>query len=217
MQKIIIIFLVLIIISTVFLLFTNVYMIVKESSKIVDVEKIDIKDFDTILILGAGVKNNQPSPMLTDRLNAGVSAYNLNLTNKIIVSGDHGRIEYDEVNVMKNYLIEKGIDSSDIFIDHAGFSTYDSIYRAKEIFKAKKILIITQKYHLYRALYIASSLNVEALGISADTRRYSGQLNRDVRELLARSKEFIKCIFKPEAKILGDAIPVIGDGDITND
>ena len=83
------------------------------------------------------------------------------------MSGDHGRVSYDEVNTMKDYAINDGIPSDDIFMDHAGFSTYDSMYRAKEIFGVKKIVIVSQKYHLTRALYIAKKLGIEAYGVSA--------------------------------------------------
>ena len=102
-------------------------------------------------------------------------------------------------------------------MDHAGISTYDSIYRVKNIFRAKRVVIVTQEYHLYRALYIAKSLGLESYGVSADTTRYSGQFIRDIREVLARDKDFVKTIFKPESKYLGEVIPVSADGDITND
>ena len=118
---------------------------------------------------------------------------------------------------MKDYTINKGIPSEDLFMDHAGFSTYDSIYRAKYIFGVKKMIIATQKYHLYRALYIANQLGIEAYGVSANPREYAGQLSRDVREYLARNKEYVKCIFKPQSKYLGEMIPISGDGNVTND
>ena len=118
---------------------------------------------------------------------------------------------------MKQFAIEKGIPSEDIFMDHAGFSTYDSIYRAKEIFGAKKIIIVTQEYHLYRALHIANRLGIEAYGVGADPRQYVGAFNREVREILARNKDFVKCIIKPNPKYLGDKIPISGNGDNTND
>ena len=102
-------------------------------------------------------------------------------------------------------------------MDHAGFSTYDSIYRAKEIFKAKKIIVVTQEYHLYRSLYLAKKLDIEAYGVVADRREYRFQLKRDVREIAARAKDFIKIIFRPEPKYLGEIIPVNGNGNVTND
>ena len=136
---------------------------------------------------------------------------------KLLMSGDHGRTNYDEVAAMKQFAINAGIPSENIFMDHAGFSTYESIYRAKEIFQAKKIIIVTQEYHLYRALYIADQLGVEAWGVSADYRSYTGQTSRDIREFLARVKDFATGIFKPEPTYLGEAIPISGNGNLTND
>ncbi len=174
-------------------------------------------DYDCILILGCGVDGEQPSLMLTDRLELGIELYKKGYAPKIIMSGDHGRKEYDEVNVMKNYAIEQGVPSEDIFMDHAGFSTYESMYRAKEIFNVKKMLIVTQKYHLYRAVYDARAMGIDAYGFDGNLRSYHGQAYRDLREILARNKDFIWCIIKPEPKYLGDAIPVWGNGNITND
>jgi vancomycin permeability regulator SanA len=102
-------------------------------------------------------------------------------------------------------------------MDHAGFSTYESMYRAKEIFQAKKVIIVTQQYHLYRAIYIAESLGLEAYGVAADYRSYYGQTKRDIREVLARVKDFGTSILKPKPTYLGDAIPIWGDGNQTND
>ncbi|MGN1344845.1 MAG: vancomycin high temperature exclusion protein, partial [Traorella sp.] len=176
-----------------------------------------LENVDAILVLGAGIQNNEPSLMLKDRLNKAIQLYQDNVASKIIMSGDHSRENYDEVNVMKDYAINKNVLSEDIFMDHAGFSTYESIYRAKEIFHAEKIVIVTQKYHLYRALYIANQLGIEAYGIAAEDISYSGEMLREAREIFARNKDFIKCIFKPEPTFLGDSISLSGSGDITND
>lgn len=180
-----------------------------------DLKKIE--DIDCILVLGAGVRGSTPSPMLKERLDASLTLYNKGISDKLLMSGDHGQKDYNEVGVMKEYGIVSGINSENIFMDHAGFSTYDSIYRAKEIFKAKKVVIVTQEYHLYRALYIAKSLGLEAYGFSSDTTTYSGQLKREIREILARDKDLIKSIIKPEPTYLGESLPVSGNGDITND
>lgn len=177
----------------------------------------NLENIDCIIVLGAGIWGDKPSYMLEDRLLEAIDLYQNNVSSKIIMSGDHGREEYDEVNIMKNYAIQRGIPSEDVFMDHAGFSTYDSIYRAKDIFKAKKVVIVTQKYHLYRALYIANQLGLEAYGVGADPRQYKGATYREIREILARNKDFIKCIFKPKPTYLGDSIPISGNGDITND
>lgn len=220
-MKYMIVKIIIIIIILLIILVFGINFYVKSSTKkqIIDNESelSNLSDVDCILILGAGVRNNAPSPMLEDRLQKGIELYNKNISNKIIMSGDHGREEYDEVNIMKDFAIDKGVKSEDIFMDHAGFSTYESIYRAKEIFEAKKIIIVTQSYHLYRALYIANSLGIEAYGVSADLRTYTNQLSREIREIVARDKDFIKCIYKPKPTYLGDTIPVSGNGDITND
>ena len=174
-------------------------------------------EFDCILVLGAGVRGESPSSMLQDRLNQAIELYKKGLAPKILMSGDHGTTGYDEVNVMKKYAVEKGVPSEDIFMDHAGFSTYESLYRTRDIFKAEKILIVTQKYHLYRALYISRSLGLTSVGVPSDPRQYVGRTYRELREILARNKDFVYCIFKPLPTYLGEAIPVSGNGNLTND
>ncbi|MCX4303176.1 MAG: YdcF family protein [Clostridia bacterium] len=206
---------VLVILIIIIVLIMNFYVIFKTKKQIL--ESVEKDDIDCILVLGAGVRNGKPTDMLADRLLTAIDLYNNKVAHKIIMSGDHSKKDYDEVNIMKAYAIEKGVPSSDIFMDHAGFSSYESIYRAKEIFEAKKIVIVTQKYHLYRSLYIANKLGIEAYGVSADLRKYIGQSYREVREILARDKDFVKCIFKPKSTYMGEVIPVNGDGDITND
>jgi len=197
----------------------NVY--VKEVSKkyiILPEEASTLTDIDCILVLGCQVKDDgSPSDMLRDRLTRGIELYKNNTSFKLLMSGDHGSENYDEVGNMKQYAIDAGVSSSDIFMDHAGFSTYESIYRAKEIFGAKKILIVTQEYHLYRALYIAKMLGVEAYGVPSDYHIYAGQASREVREVLARVKDFFTTIFKLTPTYLGEEISLDSNGDITND
>lgn len=218
MKKVIKYIVIIIAIILIIVLGINFYVKISTKNQIINEnDYIKLSDVDCIIVLGAGIWGDKPSPMLEDRLLEGIKLYNNNISSKIIMSGDHGREEYDEVNIMKNYAIEKGVSSENIFMDHAGFSTYESIYRAKEIFEAKKVIIVTQKYHLYRALYIANKLGIEAYGVGADPRQYVGATYRELREILARDKDFVKCIFKPEPTYLGDTIPVSGNGDITND
>ena len=112
--------------------------------------------------------------------------------------------------------LDEGIPSGDIFMDHAGFSTYESMYRARDIFQVKKIIIVTQRYHMYRALYVARAMGMEAYGVESDPRQYGGQKMRDLRELLARPKDLIYTIVMPKPTYLGDAIPVSGDGNVTD-
>ncbi len=196
----------------------NIYITASTADQILPPDSTSLQDYDCILVLGCGVwADGTPSHMLEDRLKRSVELYNAGASGKLLMSGDHGRADYNEVAAMKQYAMDAGIPSSDIFMDHAGFSTYESIYRAKEVFCAKKVLIISQAYHLPRALHIANSLGLEAQGVSADYRSYSGQIMREIREVLARCKDFVMGIFKPEPTYLGEAIPVFGNGDVTND
>lgn len=217
-KKIVFVLSVILLVLVLVILGINGYIKSSTKNQIISVEESSkLEDIDCIIILGAGIWGDKPSPMLEDRLLQGIELYNNNVSTKIIMSGDHGREEYDEVNIMKEFAIEKGVPSENIFMDHAGFSTYESIYRAKEIFEADKIVIVTQKYHLYRSLHIANSLGIEAYGVGADPRQYVGAMYREIREILARNKDFVKCLFKPEPTYLGETIPVSGNGNATND
>ena len=201
------------------LLLLNLYIKASVTSNILSLdEAMAVDGVDCILVLGAGVwSDNRPSPMLEDRLQFGVKLYQNGTSSRLLMSGDHGRKNYDEVNVMKQYAMAEGIPSTHIFMDHAGFSTYESLYRARDIFEADKVVIVTQKYHLYRALYIADRLGIEAYGVASDPRIYANQNNRELREVLARVKDYFYCLVQPKPTYLGDAIPVSGNGDITND
>ncbi len=173
---------------------------------------------DCILVLGAGLlPDGSPNLMLSERIDTGVALYELGAAPKLLMSGDHARPEYDEVNPMKEGALRQGVPSEDVFMDHAGLSTYESIYRARDIFGAGRVIVVTQAYHLPRSLYIAEALGLEAVGVACDTARYRGQFFRDVREVLARDKDFVKCIFRPEPTYLGEAISLRGSGDVTND
>ncbi len=215
-KRIILIIILLFIVTIVSTIFINMYMIKSTESNIISINNVDeYSDIDAILVLGCKVEENSPSMMLKNRLEKAIEVYK-KLDTKLLLSGDHGKNKYDEVNVMRDYLLDSNIDSKDIFLDHAGFSTYDSIYRAKYIFNVKKMIIITQKYHLYRALYIAKGLGIEAYGIEAlDLPYKSIMIKNEIREILSRDKNFIKMIFKPQSKYLGDQIPLDGDSNLT--
>ena len=196
----------------------SIVTLISGSRIITTEEAAKLEGIDCILVLGCQVKaDGTPSHMLEDRLKRGVELYQAGASARLLMTGDHGQAEYDEVGHMKKYAVDAGVESSAVFMDHAGFSTYESIYRAKEIFGVKRIVIVTQKYHLYRAIYIAKSFGLEAWGVAADYREYSGQFHRDVREVLARVKDMGMCIFKPEPTYLGEAVPLSGSGDVTND
>lgn len=198
----------------------NAYMYEFSSRYILTVEEASEGKFDCVLVLGAGVWGESPSPMLEERLNRGIEVYKTGCADRILMSGDHGRTEYDEVNVMKDFAVGKGAVAEEVFMDHAGFSTYESMYRAKEVFQVEKVVIVTQKYHLYRAVYNARRLGLDAYGVAAD-----GQYNyslpvrtfNNARESLARCKDFLWCIFKPEPTYLGEVIPISSSGVLTDD
>ena len=219
LKPIVMILLCLALVGVIALCSINGYVKSVAKERIVTVEKTaTLEDVDCIIVLGCQVRDDGTlSHMLRDRLMRGLEVYHAGAAPKLLMSGDHGRIDYDEVNAMKQYAIENGVPSEDVFMDHAGFSTYETVYRAKEIFEADKVIIITQEYHLYRALYIADKLGLEAYGVSADLNKYAGQSMRDFREILARCKDWAMCIFKPEPTYLGESIPVNGNGDVTND
>lgn len=177
-----------------------------------------LDEVDCILVMGCLVRDNgEPSDVLADRLTAGIALYESGAAPKLLMSGDHGQEDYDEVNAMKRFAVNAGVPSEDIFMDHAGFSTYESLYRAKEIFGAQKILIVTQQYHLYRALYIAERLGLEAYGVASDYRTYRGQWVRNIREVLARCKDVVTTTVKSKPTYLGEPIDLSGDGNVTND
>ena len=152
--------------------------------------------FDVILVLGCAVrKDGTPSHMLEDRIKTGVSLYGAGLGDLILMSGDRHE-GYDEVGTMKAEAQKLGVPVEKIAIDPTGFSTYDSIANLLEQYKGKRVLIVTQTYHLYRALYIAEKLGIEAYGVGADLRTYRKQLKYDLREVLARVKDVVWVEYK---------------------
>lgn len=196
---------------------TNVAMVLMTRDAIVDTEAAADCDADAIVVLGASVlPDGTPSGILQDRLDDGIALYFAGAAPKMIMSGDNGTASYNEVLAMKNYAIEKGVPTEDIFCDHAGFSTYESMYRAKYVFGADSIVVATQTYHLYRALYAAKGLGMEAIGVPSDYHEYGGQFLFDVREVLARSKDFFKTWMQPESTFVGDPISLDQSGDVTN-
>lgn len=184
----------------------NAYMISFAKDYIIDTESLSDYEFDCIMVLGAGLWDGEPSPMLKERLDFGLEAYSTGCSTKFLMSGDHGTEDYDEVNAMKDYIVANSVDPDDVFLDHAGFSTYESMYRARDVFKTEKMLIVTQKYHLYRAVYNARKLGLDAYGFDREELKYP--IYNDLRESAARIKDFFYCIAKPEPTYLGEEIPV---------
>lgn len=193
------------------------YVKVQASKRILSFEDALSLDADCILVLGAGLRGNgEPSTILADRLDCAVALYESGASDRLLMSGDHSRKDYNEVSAMKAYAVARGVSSYHVFQDHAGFSTYESVYRARDIFSAKKVIIVTQSYHLYRALYIARALGLDAYGVASDARSYARQPYYTVREIVARCKDFLYTLFQPEPTYLGTVIPITGNGNVTN-
>ena len=196
----------------------NLYIKQKYRDRIRTAAECDGIEVDCIMVLGALVyADGRPCHMLEDRLNRGIELCQNGISDRLLMTGDHGQEEYDEVNVMKRYASDAGVPKDCIFMDHAGFSTYDSMYRAKEVFQVRKMVIVTQRYHMPRALYIANELGINAYGVCAEEIRYGGQTMRDIREVAARIKDLWSVFRKAEPKYLGEAIPISGSGDATDD
>jgi SanA protein len=172
----------------------------------------------TAIVLGAKVSSKGiPSDYLQDRLDMAIELYHHKKIKRFLLSGDHGQTSYDEVNNMKAYLIGHGINTVDIFLDHAGFDTYSTMVRARKIFQVKDAIIVTQEFHLQRSVYIARSKGIEAYGIKADKRKYAAMKSLRVREILAKVKAFTEVTINMKPKYLGDQIPITGDSRLSYD
>ena len=175
----------------------------------------NLKNFnaDCIMVLGCGIEDEEtPSPMLRDRLDVGIELYKQGAAPKILLTGDNGTEQHNEIHVMLKYTKEAGVPEKDIFCDHAGFSTYDSMYRAASIFNAEKVIVVTQTYHQYRALYIGEKLGIDVMGVASDQETYFGQSFRESREILARIKDFFKAMLRSKPTYGGEVIPISGSG-----
>lgn len=165
----------------------------------------------TALVLGAGLlTNGKLSPIFKDRIDIAISLYTSGKVETILVSGDDGTASHNEVNPAREYLLTQGIPESDIFLDHAGFDTYSSMYRAREVFLVTTVIIVTQSFHLPRSVFIARRLGIDAYGTPADQHAYSFKNN--IREVFANVKAFMNVTFLRIPKYLGDEIPITGNG-----
>jgi len=172
---------------------------------------------DVGIIFGAGINGNQPSKYLKDRLDAGIMLWKAKRINKILLSGDNGREEYDELTVMKNYCFNHGVDTTKIFIDYAGFDTYSTMYRAKHIFKIKKATLISQEYHLNRAIYIGNKLGIKSVGYSANKGEYLGYNYVCFREYGSIFKSFFDVLRNRQPRFLGGEININGESNYSKE
>jgi SanA protein len=194
------------------------YSVKKASEKFIYSNSKDLPNEYTAIVLGALVsKTGHLSDFLQDRLDAAIDLYNQGKIKRFLLSGDHGYVDYDEVNAMRFYLIDKGINTEDIFLDHAGFDTYNSMIRAKKIFQVQDAIIVSQRFHLPRAVYIARKLGLNAYGYVADKKVYNSHLRLSIREYLANVKAFVEIMISKNPRFLGSKIPITGDSKLSND
>ena len=200
------------------ILLINTFYINSFSSLLVYKDVIKVPKKEVGIVLGAFVYSDGTlSGMLKDRCDSAVELYKLGKINKILVTGDHGKKDYDEVNSMKNYLLKFDVKPEDVFTDYAGFDTYDSLYRAKNIFGVESAIVITQKFHLGRSIYIASSLGIETVGFIADRSYYGSTLSNEIREIFSNFKASFELLIGSKPKFLGDKILIDGDGRLSWD
>lgn len=196
---------------------TNAAAILTTQDDIVDQQAAASFDADAIIVLGASVHpDGTPSGILQDRLDDGIALYFADAAPKIIMSGDNGTESYNECWAMKQYAISQGVPSEDVFCDHAGFSTYETMYRARHVFGADRVVIATQTYHLYRAVYDAQGVGMEAIGVPSDYGEYVNQSWYDFREIFARTKDFFQVLMKTPSTYVGDPISLDQSGDVTD-
>ncbi len=188
------------------------------SREVITNDVSELKTAYTGIVLGASVKPDKTlSLILQDRVDAALLAYENKKFEKFLLSGDHGEKNYDEVNAMKNYLNDKGVPDEDIFLDHAGFDTYDTMFRARDVFKVENAIIFTQEFHLPRAVYIAKKMGLEAQGYIADNREYPGNSHFARREWLANIKAWIEINIDKSPTYTGRVIPITGKSSLSHD
>jgi len=178
----------------------------------------DIPQKPVAIVFGAKVWASGPSDILKDRLDAGIRLYRLGKVKKLLLSGDHGRRGYDEVNTMRQYVLQQGAKAEDVFLDHAGFRTYATLYRARDVFGVKSAVLVTNEFHLPRAIYTARAFGLDVVGLASDARTYRSWARNLAREFLARTLAWLQVnVTRPRPRHLGPRIDVTGDGRVTHD
>ena len=201
----------------------NVYEVATEAGHIRPADEVEQaasqgETYDCILVLGASMlPSGEPSTILKDRLDVAVELYKAGVTPKIVMSGDNeSDATYNEVVNMKKYAVNQGVPSEDIFCDHAGIDTYDSMYRARFVFDPHSMVVVTQTYHMYRALFDAHSFNIDAIGVTSDLHSYEKQAYFDIREVGARVSDMINVATNAEAAFKSAPVSPDSSGDATD-
>ena len=169
----------------------------------------DVPPTRAAIVFGAGLTaSGAPTAVLKDRVTTAVDLYQSGKVEKILMSGDNSYINYNEPGAMKSYALELGMPEEDIVLDYAGRRTYDTCYRAGEIFQLDQAILVTQKFHLSRALYTCNALGVESVGVESDLRPYRDQEFWKIREIAASLVAFIQVHLTRPEPILGDQEPI---------
>lgn len=187
-----------------------VFIIIKlESDPYIKETRQELPKAYTAIVLGAAIlKNGTLSTIFKDRVDIAIDLYKEGYVETILVAGDDGTNNYNEVNPARDYLLIHGIPSEAIFLDHAGFDTYSSMYRARDIFLVKDAIVVTQSFHLPRAVFIARRLGIQAYGIPSDQHTY--RFKNNIRETLANVKALLNVMYNRKPKYLGEEIPITG-------
>ena len=171
----------------------NIYVLAQGSNNLWAPNELADKNTDLILVLGAGLNaDGKPSPMLAERLDTAAALYKNKAGQKLLLSGDTDQNYYDETKAMQTYLKEAGIPEKAMEIDPDGSNTYNSVLRAKNKFNAHRVIVVSQQYHLYRALNIAKTLDLKAYGVPADQHPWEGRHVYESREFWARIKDVLQ-------------------------
>ena len=218
LKKLLLIFGLLCLVVAVLFVAINAHVIRISAPRLISADAAtNLEKVDCILVLGSSVQpNGTLNRVVRERVDTALTLYESGVSQRLLMSGDHGKVNYDEVNAMKQYCVDKGVNPDVIFLDHAGFNTYDSIYRAKAIFGIQKMIIVSQEYHLYRAVYIANELGIEAYGVPAEQEADTALIT-NLRESVARVKDYFSCAFHIEPTVLGEPIPISGSAKLSDD
>jgi len=192
-------------------------LVKSQTDPVIFLKEKDTPGTKVAIIFGAGINNNKPSKYLKDRLDAGIKLYNNHKIDKILLSGDNGSNEHDELTVMKLYCYEHGVDTTKIYLDYAGFDSYSTLYRSKYIFNIDTAILVSQKYHLNRCINIGNKLGVKSYGFAADQGTYQGYKYASFREYFAVVKSTIDILIGRKPHFLGKTVDINGPSNYTKE
>jgi SanA protein len=169
----------------------------------------DVPPAPLALVLGAGLdRNGSPTPALRDRVETAVDLYKAGKVKKLLMSGDNRFVNYNEPAAMKKLAVQLGVPAEDIVLDYAGRRTYDSCYRAKEIFQVDQVIVVTQRFHLDRSIFLCDAMGIQAVGVVADRGIYGAERWWEMREVLATAAAWWDVNVRHPVPVLGEKLPI---------